>query len=144
MPDSVGGVDAIIDRLRGESWLHVDPDSDEQSRSVPLDAAVAAVREASAPSLPDTDERARKITHGRHCICSACGAEDWTNPQLAPCGMHGSSCPRVYDPWGGAGDPAPLSPSLHGQDGGDGLGGRPPAVPHGQDEASKRNPDEHA
>jgi len=33
------------------------------------------------------------ITHGRHCACSACVAEDWSNPALAPCGMHGPSCP---------------------------------------------------
>jgi hypothetical protein len=39
-----------------------------------------------------------RITHGRHCVCSACAAEDWTNPNLAPCGMHGPSCPPVYAP----------------------------------------------
>jgi hypothetical protein len=38
-------------------------------------------------------------THGRHCPCSACAQEDWTNPNLAPCGMHGLSCPAVYDPY---------------------------------------------
>lgn len=38
------------------------------------------------------------VTHGRHCRCSACAREDWTNPALAPCGMHGSSCPAVYAP----------------------------------------------
>jgi len=37
-------------------------------------------------------------THGRHCPCSACAREDWTNPELAHCGMHGPSCPRVYAP----------------------------------------------
>lgn len=44
-----------------------------------------------------------RVTHGRHCICSACGAEDWTNPNLAPCGMHGVGCPPVYAPLGAAG-----------------------------------------
>jgi hypothetical protein len=38
-------------------------------------------------------------THGRHCPCSACAREDWTNPNLAPCGMHGPSCPAIYDPY---------------------------------------------
>jgi len=45
----------------------------------------------------------QRITHGRHCICSACAAQDWSEPQLAPCGMHGPSCPAVYAPLGGAG-----------------------------------------
>lgn len=49
-------------------------------------------------------DAAKEITHGRHCICSACAREDWTNPQLAPCGMHGSDCPRAYQPLGRPGD----------------------------------------
>lgn len=40
----------------------------------------------------------KRITHGRHCTCTACRATDWTNPDLAGCGMHGDSCPRVYAP----------------------------------------------
>lgn len=47
---------------------------------------------------------AERITHGRHCLCSACAAQDWAEPQLAPCGMHGPSCPPVYAPLGAAGD----------------------------------------
>lgn len=43
------------------------------------------------------------ITHGRHCPCSPCAREDWTRPDLAPCGMHGPDCPAVYAPL-----PAPL------------------------------------
>jgi hypothetical protein len=39
-----------------------------------------------------------KLTHGRHCRCSACARQDWAEPGLAPCGMHGSSCPPVYAP----------------------------------------------
>lgn len=39
-------------------------------------------------------------THGRHCTCSACAREDWTNPNLGACGMHGPGCPAVYDPYG--------------------------------------------
>lgn len=53
---------------------------------------------------------AKRITHGRHCTCGACAREDWTNPQLAPCGMHGSDCPALYQPWGPAGDPIPKRP----------------------------------
>lgn len=48
-----------------------------------------------------------RITHGRHCTCSACAREDWTNADLAPCGMHGDDCPALYQPWGLAGDPLP-------------------------------------
>lgn len=44
------------------------------------------------------------ITHGRHCACSSCAAQDWAEPVLAPCGMHGPSCPPIYQPLGGAGD----------------------------------------
>ena len=49
-------------------------------------------------------EGTEKVTHGRHCSCRACGAQDWSEPQLAPCGMHGSKCPPVYDPRGHAGE----------------------------------------
>ena len=49
-------------------------------------------------------EETEKVTHGRHCSCRACGAQDWSEPQLAPCGMHGSKCPPVYDPRGYAGE----------------------------------------
>jgi hypothetical protein len=54
----------------------------------------------STPGQPDGE----KITHGRHCVCSACAAQDWAELQLAPCGMHGPSCPPVYAPLGAAGD----------------------------------------
>jgi hypothetical protein len=47
--------------------------------------------------------RPTRVTHGRHCTCSACAQEDWTNPELAPCGMRGPSCPREYQPIGPAG-----------------------------------------
>lgn len=40
-----------------------------------------------------------RLTHGRHCPCWACAREDWTNPSLAHCGMHGSECPPVYAPF---------------------------------------------
>src|SRR5689334_3979207 len=34
-------------------------------------------------------------THGRHCPCSACAAEDWAKID-APCGIHGAECPDRY------------------------------------------------
>jgi hypothetical protein len=37
-------------------------------------------------------------THGRHCRCTPCARQDWSLPHLAPCGMHGASCPAVYQP----------------------------------------------
>lgn len=52
----------------------------------------------------DTYER---ITHGRHCRCSSCAREDWSHPDLASCGMHGETCPGVYDPRGRPGDVVP-------------------------------------
>lgn len=36
------------------------------------------------------------VRHGRHCPCSACAREDWTNPDLAPCDYHGIAC--AYSP----------------------------------------------
>lgn len=61
----------------------------------------AAVRFISAEPLlgPLVGE---KISHGRHCVCSACAAQDWSDPRLSCCGMHGSSCPPMYAPLGGA------------------------------------------
>lgn len=41
---------------------------------------------------------APRLTHGRHCPCGSCRRQDWTDPKLAHCGMHGPSCPAVYDP----------------------------------------------
>lgn len=37
--------------------------------------------------------------HGRHCPCTACAQEDWARPDLAPCGLHGESCPNTYAPY---------------------------------------------
>jgi hypothetical protein len=54
---------------------------------------------------PEPDEGGR-ITHGRHCTCSACARQDWSEPQLAACGMHGPSCRPVYAPLGPAGSRA--------------------------------------
>lgn len=56
-----------------------------------------------ALAVQRTEEAGGRITHGRHCTCSACAAQDWGEPGLAPCGMHGPSCPAEYQPWGAAG-----------------------------------------
>ena len=46
-----------------------------------------------------------RLTHGRHCPCSSCCRQDWSEPQLAnKCGMHGVGCPPVYDPFEGRDD----------------------------------------
>lgn len=75
--------------------------------SAVLDALTATPELAGVLARYAAEKAGRRITHGRHCICSACAAEDWTNPAFAPCGMHGSSCPREYWPMGAAGDPEP-------------------------------------
>jgi hypothetical protein len=66
------------------------------------DPTPATINRSGKPvQMPTALMRAWKssgVTHGRHCPCSACAAEDWADPELAPCGMHGSSCPRVYAP----------------------------------------------
>jgi hypothetical protein len=49
-------------------------------------------------------EREQRVTHGRHCPCSACAREDWTRI-TGPCGMHGAECPAVYAPLGVEGEP---------------------------------------
>src|SRR4051794_31248362 len=38
------------------------------------------------------DPRYQRPTHGRHCDCTPCKAQDWSDPTLAPCGMHGTDC----------------------------------------------------
>ena len=84
-----------------ESWEELPKHQRKELRS-----AGAAVLAAVLPLIPAADKRPR-ITHGRHCTCTPCRVEDWTNPALAPCGMHGKDCPREYQPWGAAGDPVP-------------------------------------
>ncbi len=44
-----------------------------------------------------TTTTTERVTHGRHCPCSACEREDWTRI-TGPCGMHGADCPAVYAP----------------------------------------------
>ena len=78
----------------------------QASDRILADESARAVLAAVLPLIPAADKRPR-ITHGRHCTCTPCRVEDWTNPALAPCGMHGKDCPREYQPWGAAGDPVP-------------------------------------
>jgi hypothetical protein len=63
--------------------------------------AADALRRLS--ELEQENERLRKeleprLTHGRHCPCTGCASEDWTQPHLGPCGMHGVKCPPIYAP----------------------------------------------
>lgn len=58
-----------------------------------LDDLAAAL--ADSASQPEGE----RITHGRHCVCSACAREDWASGQFI-CGMHGRDCPHVYAPLG--------------------------------------------
>lgn len=71
---------------------------------------VAAVDEAVATH--------QRVTHGRHCTCSACAREDWTRAGFAPCGMHGLRCPNEYAPLGPAGSLVPRTTHhSHSEDG---------------------------
>lgn len=38
-----------------------------------------------------------RVTHGRHCSCTPCRAQNWNDPGLAPCGMHPHGCPPNAD-----------------------------------------------
>jgi protein gp37 len=97
--------DRMVAELRGlplrEFWPHVWLGTSIENRRFVdradwLRLVDPAVRFISAePLLGPLVER---ITHGRHCGCSACARQDWSEPQLAPCGMHGPSCPPVYSP----------------------------------------------
>lgn len=75
-------------------------------RPLPVTAQEEPVEAVTPPAEPETEPA---LTHGRHCPCSACAREDWTNPALADCGMHGPSCPRVYAPF--ARQPEPTTPN---------------------------------
>lgn len=67
----------------------------------------------------------QRVTHGRHCTCGACARRDWTDPDLAPCGMHGSDCPALYQPWAVAG--TDYHPATAGT-----VGAKPHGTPRGQ------------
>ncbi len=81
-PDDVG---ALLGLIKGAQLDDAHPNMDE---------ALALLA-----GKGQTEER---ITHGRHCACSACSREDWTRI-TGSCGMHGKDCPNVYAPLGLAG-----------------------------------------
>ena len=87
---------------------------DDAARMEHERAGMRAALLAVGAIVPDAAEKvhaalASRVTHGRHCTCSACAREDWTNPALAACGMHGASCPAEYAPLGPAGSLVPAS-----------------------------------
>jgi hypothetical protein len=79
----------VYDELYGRKMLTLASDQTGESWAITTDAGDA--------HLQAILEGRKRVTHGRHCPCSACAQEDWTNPRLAPCGMHGPECPAVYD-----------------------------------------------
>lgn len=74
-------------------------EADEHLKVDSLGVGLARTIISEAIADSGTGER---ITHGRHCTCSACAREDWSRI-TAPCGMHGEACPAVYAPLGSAG-----------------------------------------
>lgn len=123
-PSIGAGVVEAAARLLGSGWEKL-AESERADWRVDAEAAIAAadkargLREEQREPPAGTSIRiqvqtrllsdwrpvdAERITHGRHCVCSACAAQDWAEPGLAPCGIHGSSCPLVYAPLGDAGD----------------------------------------
>ena len=108
---SLTGADSVLSLIfhRYRSMLPEDVQRD-------VEASYMECRKAAEAIKPRADDLCHtKITHGRHCTCSACAAEDWTDPRLAPCGMHGSSCPREYQPWGLAGTRDWVADSSYGR-----------------------------
>jgi len=75
-----------------ELWEHVKADTGQSAaaRAEAIQLAAMAVRYVVDLCQP-------RVTHGRHCPCTACKQEDWTKI-TAPCGMHGPECPAVYAP----------------------------------------------
>jgi hypothetical protein len=86
----------------GDEKILIEPDG---SKAQPCYACQPAGKACGPMPVSRVDtEPAECVTHGRHCICSACAAQDWAEPALAPCGMHGPSCAPAYAPLGAAGD----------------------------------------
>lgn len=76
----------------------------EFKKWAPASAAkiLAALRELGW----DVIDARKRVTHGRHCTCSACAQEDW--PRITgPCGLHGPDCPAAYQPIGPVGTVLP-------------------------------------
>lgn len=78
-----------------------------------------------------------RVTHGRHCSCGACAREEWSSIG-SPCGMHGESCPAVYDPLGSAGAIVPVTPHREASIRPDGDAEPPAGIPaDGEEEADE-------
>jgi hypothetical protein len=112
----------------GPIWCHTHDVPANHAATVPVEALSAELRRCAdqgvervevhpallrraaailaALPVPDAPTAREGLTHGRHCPCSACAREDWTNPGLAPCGMHGPACPPAYAPIAAATLPA--------------------------------------
>lgn len=73
-----------------------------RARSATVRATPSCTEPSSAAAGAAPNER---VTHGRHCTCSACAREDWTRI-TGPCGMHGADCPAEYAPIAAAGGAA--------------------------------------
>lgn len=94
---------AAYEQALGESYDDLKAERDELAKRL------VAERDAhlqAEQALGGELATLQSITHGRHCACSSCAAEDWTDPRLAPCGMHGRGCPARYEALGNAGDMA--------------------------------------
>jgi hypothetical protein len=121
----------IFEALRFAPAQIVDGDDRRWVAADALDATHALARRVAALSeeveelragvgvsdSPDGDlgsAPAERVTHGRHCPCSACAREDWSRI-TAPCGMHGADCPREYAPTAAEGrSPNPVESSVAG------------------------------
>ena len=90
--------------------------ANEEDRKARVRAVRHALRYRALAAVPSGT--GTRITHGRHCTCSSCAREDWTNPKFA-CGMHGRDCPSVYAPLGKPGSyvAAALSDTPEGEPG---------------------------
>jgi len=82
---------AVIKEELDELWKHV-----MENTARGQDARKEAIQIAAMGLRYALDLCGPKLTHGRHCPCTACRQEDWTRI-TAPCGMHGPACPAVYD-----------------------------------------------
>lgn len=111
--DAVAEIDAALedfqDRFTALAWrvAEWDPaDCGEDVRELLGPTRDRLIASATSPAHR-RDAPEPRVTHGRHCTCGACEREDWTRPDLGPCGMHGKDCPREYAPIALAGRPVP-------------------------------------
>lgn len=93
----IGQAEEEIDSLANELTAAEDRVKalEEALRYIEIQSAEEWVSDYARAALVGLPEE--RVTHGRHCPCSACAREDWTRI-TAPCGMHGPDCPAVYAP----------------------------------------------